>query len=113
MLGFLGTCSSSHGGPWWLLGVTGLTGSSSGKEPGDRGTSLAVPQLGHQEPFLGDIAGGGRIQTSKDTAFVCPAALGSPSLISRLIFTFPSLSAQANLETGRAENQGGKGWMGS
>lgn len=41
---------------WWLLGVTGLTGSSSGKEPGDRGTSLAVPQLGHQEPFLGDTA---------------------------------------------------------
>lgn len=56
-LGFLDSCIfqprwSREG--WRLLG---LTDSSSGKEPGDRGTSLAVSWEGHQEPaFCGDIA---------------------------------------------------------
>lgn len=105
--------------PWWPRRAGGCWVSQGslaaavGRSQGTGGPHWLCLSWDTRNHFLEILQQGGRIQTSKDTAFVCPAALGSPSLISRLIFTFPSLPAQAKLETGRAENQGGKGWMGS
>lgn len=96
VLGFLDTFSFQPRWPrkgWGLLGLTRFAGSSSGKEPGDRGTSLAVPQEGHQEPaFLGHFAG--RREDPDFQGRLClPWSFRKPLFDSRarLIFTFPSL----------------------